>query len=355
MKSIKLYKHHPYHILPNTSVPYILSVSLFLFVLGLLFFFHSFLPCRTGNISVLIIGLAFTIKNILVWSQDILEESKNKHIHNKEIEEQFIFGALLFIISETMLFFGFFWAFFHSSLNPSIFMGGVFPPIGIEPLNPAHWPLINTLTLLLSGVFVNGFYYTLKSISPLSSSFIIRNLKKNGETMATSDSTKNEISKPNLKRKLANRFGVYKRNFIVHWGVAGENFKVLFPTTIIGSLLKSTSLLLTKFNKMDKYLILTISLGLIFMVFQMHEYINHASFEIADGIYGSVFYMLTGLHGCHVLVGVAFLIYVYIQLRSGYYTERLEPHVGITFSVLYFHYVDIVWLFLYIFVYLWGY
>lgn len=354
MKSIKLYKHHPYHILPNTSVPYILSGSLFLFVLGLLLFFHSsfatsFAP---GNILFLLIGLGFTIKNILAWSQDILEESKNKHIHNKEIEEQFIFGALLFIISETMLFFGFFWAFFHSSLNPSIFMGGVFPPIGIEPLNPAHWPLINTLTLLLSGVFVNGFYYTLKSISPLSSSFIIRNLSQVFE----------ENNKPNLKRKLANRFGVYKRNFIVHSEVAGvkskdkiEKLKMFFPTTIIGSILKSTSLLLTNFNKMDKYLILTISLGLIFMVFQMHEYINHASFEIADGIYGSVFYMLTGLHGLHVLVGVAFLIYVYIQLRSGYYTERLEPHVGITFSVLYFHYVDIVWLFLYIFVYLWGY
>jgi heme/copper-type cytochrome/quinol oxidase subunit 3 len=342
MKTLKFksYKHHPYHILSNSSVPYLLSGSLFLLALGLLTYFHN--SCRY-TLYTFYFGLILTIIVLIYWSFLVLEESKNKYVHNKEVESQLLFGALLFIISETMLFFGFFWAFFHSSLNPLIFVGAVFPPIGITPLNPAHWPLINTLTLLLSGIFVNGFYYTLKKLSPMPSIFLLRNIPKeifNRKAFASAPS-----ACEGKQRREKTEKGKAKLAFFLHNQKIYKNY----------FLLKSSKTLLLNFNRMHKYLLLTITLGIIFLIFQLHEYINHASFEISDGIYGSTFYMLTGLHGFHVLAGVLFLISVYIQLRSSYYSERLEPHVGITFSVLYFHYVDIVWLFLYLFVYLWGY
>jgi heme/copper-type cytochrome/quinol oxidase subunit 3 len=62
------------------------------------------------------------------------------------------YGMLLFIVSEIMFFFSFFWAFFHYSLSPSVWTGGVWPPKGIVPLNALFLPLVNTVLLLVSGI-----------------------------------------------------------------------------------------------------------------------------------------------------------------------------------------------------------
>jgi cytochrome c oxidase subunit 3 len=95
----------------------------------------------------------------------------------------------------------------------------------------------------------------------------------------------------------------------------------------------------------------TILLGLIFTVFQGYEYMT-APFTISDGIYGSVFYMATGFHGFHVLVGTLFiLVCFYRQIAYHFSTTR---HLGLEFAAWYWHFVDVVWLFLYASVYCWG-
>jgi cytochrome c oxidase subunit 3 len=70
-------------------------------------------------------------------------------------------GMVLFIVSEAMLFFAFFWAFFHSSLNPTMEIGCVWPPKGIEAINPWHVPLLNTFVLVTSGAYVTWAHYSL--------------------------------------------------------------------------------------------------------------------------------------------------------------------------------------------------
>jgi len=98
-------------------------------------------------------------------------------------------------------------------------------------------------------------------------------------------------------------------------------------------------------------LVLTILLGAIFTGVQAYEY-QHASFGFTDGIYSSTFYLATGFHGFHVLVGTCFLIVCWFRARAGHFTP--EQHFGFEAAAWYWHFVDVVWLFLFICVYWWG-
>jgi cytochrome c oxidase subunit 3 len=106
-------------------------------------------------------------------------------------------------------------------------------------------------------------------------------------------------------------------------------------------------------NTLNKYLglILTIFLAIEFTLYQLQEYME-AVFSISDGIYGSTFYMATGFHGFHVIIGTIFLIICFIRMILGHFTKN--HHVGYTCAIWYWHFVDGVWLFLYITIYCWG-
>ena len=95
-------------------------------------------------------------------------------------------------------------------------------------------------------------------------------------------------------------------------------------------------------------LALTVILGFSFTILQVVEY-SHAAFGFRDGIYASTFYMATGFHGLHVLIGTLFLLVCLIRAMRGRLTK--EHHLGFEFAAWYWHFVDVVWLFLFIFVY----
>lgn len=92
-----------------------------------------------------------------------------------------------------------------------------------------------------------------------------------------------------------------------------------------------------------------IILGSVFTSFQLLEYI-HAPFNLNSSIYGSCFYMLTGLHGLHVLIGTIFILYSALR----YYTNHFTPanHFAFGFAAIYWHFVDVIWLFLFIAIYI---
>lgn len=92
----------------------------------------------------------------------------------------------------------------------------------------------------------------------------------------------------------------------------------------------------------------TVILGLIFTTCQAYEY-SHAAFGFKDGVYASTFYMATGFHGFHVIVGTIFLAVCLGRAKKGHFTP--EKHLGFEFAAWYWHFVDVVWLFLFLFVY----
>ena len=109
-------------------------------------------------------------------------------------------------------------------------------------------------------------------------------------------------------------------------------------------------------NKRDlvRGLTLTIILGLTFTGVQAYEY-HHAFghlFKFSDNNYSANFYMATGFHGLHVMIGTIFLIVCLIRARKDQFSE--EHHLGFEFAAWYWHFVDVVWLFLFTFVYVWA-
>ena len=98
-------------------------------------------------------------------------------------------------------------------------------------------------------------------------------------------------------------------------------------------------------------LIYTVFLGGLFTACQIYEYIN-APFSINDGIYGSIFYVATGFHGLHVIIGTIFLCVCLGRHYYGHFTAKI--HLGFEFAAWYWHFVDVVWLFLFVSIYWWG-
>lgn len=136
-----------------------------------------------------------------------------------------------------------------------------------------------------------------------------------------------------------------------------ETFELPFVNTMI-LLLSGTTLTwahhaLKENNRKDlvRGLLYTIGLGLLFSVIQFYEYL-HAPFSLKSGSYGAIFFMATGFHGLHVIIGTLFLAICYFRSKRGDFTPT--HHFGIEAAAWYWHFVDVVWLFLFVSIYWWG-
>lgn len=111
------------------------------------------------------------------------------------------------------------------------------------------------------------------------------------------------------------------------------------------------SLIENNFSQTTQSLFITILLGIYFSILQAYEYIE-APFSIADRIYGSTFFIATGFHGIHVIIGTTFLLICLIRHINNHFS--INHHFGFEAAAWYWHFVDVVWLFLYISIYWWG-
>lgn len=111
------------------------------------------------------------------------------------------------------------------------------------------------------------------------------------------------------------------------------------------------ALIIKNYTKVNQAIILTVILGLYFSILQLYEYIE-APFCISDSVYGSTFFLATGFHGLHVIIGTIFIIVSGIRSIKLHFSKN--HHVGFEASAWYWHFVDVVWLFLYARIYWWG-
>ena len=127
---------HPFHLVDPSPWPLIAASGALAMTFGGVLYMHNYF----GGSSLLLIGVAITLYVMFTWWRDIVREGTYEGQHTKDVQIGLRWGMLLFIVSEIMFFFAFFWAFFHSSLSPTFDIGGIWPPEGIEVLNPREVP-----------------------------------------------------------------------------------------------------------------------------------------------------------------------------------------------------------------------
>jgi cytochrome c oxidase subunit 3 len=283
---------HDYHLVNPSAWPFIGSVSAVVLTMGAVVAMKGLFGIPKHNFVMLALGFLGVFYTMLGWWMDVTKEA-NKGDHTPVVSIGLRYGMILFIASEVMFFVAWFWVFFemslfhhfrtHSGIEEVRNAWNAWPPLGVEPVSAWQLPLVNTLTLLLSGTTVTWAHHALQ---------------------------------------------------------VGDR-----KSAKIG-------------------LLLTILLGMLFTSIQAYEYnhiISHHLFfseeASASGLYGSSFFMATGFHGFHVLIGTIFLTICLIRLLGGGFSPK--QHFGFEAAAWYWHFVDVVWLFLFAFVYVifgagWG-
>jgi len=271
-KSIKkeqfkyLKTQHSFHLVDPSPWPLFSSLGALMLTTGGVLFMHNFI----GGNSLFLTGFLFILYVLWVWWRDIIREATYENQHTISVQKGLRLGMILFIVSEIMFFFAFFWAFFHSSLAPVFNIGSIWPPSSITTIETSGIPLTNTFFLLSSGATVTWAHHAI----------VIRAKKQ-------------------------------------------ALFGLLF----------------------------TLILAILFTALQAFEYYE-APFNISDSVFGSCFYLATGFHGFHVIVGTIALFISTLRIIFNHFTN--SHHFGFESAAWYWHFVDVVWLFLFITVYWWG-
>jgi cytochrome c oxidase subunit 3 len=259
---------HDYHILPPSPWPLVGSIAATVMAIGLIGWIKGgVFWIEKGNWTIFAAGFAGVLYTFFGWWSEVVKEA-NAGDHTPVVSIGLRYGMILFIASEVMFFVAWFWIFFEmalfhhhrtlSAIEEVRTAWATWPPTGVETVSPWHLPLVNTLTLLLSGTTVTWAHHALQ---------------------------------------VGDRKGA-------KWG-----------------------------------LILTIALGALF----------YSEAAVNSGLYGSTFFLATGFHGFHVFVGTLFLIVCLIRLMNGAFTPK--QHFGFEAAAWYWHFVDVVWLFLFAFIY----
>jgi len=141
------FQKHPFHLVDPSPWPLLSSIAALTMTSGGVMWFHNY----SGGGYVLLLGFFFLLVNMYVWWRDIVREGTFEGQHTSMVQLGLRMGMILFIVSEVMFFFAFFWAFFHGSLAPAPEIGSVWPPKGIETLSAWEVPLLNTVILVTSG------------------------------------------------------------------------------------------------------------------------------------------------------------------------------------------------------------
>ncbi len=286
-------EHHDkniYFVPHGSRWPVVASVALFVTMFG----FASWLNEASYGKPMFFAGLAFLALILFKWFADVVTESLRGY-YNKQVDTSFRMGMIWFIFSEVMFFAAFFGALFYARQYAMPWLGGEGDGVATNNL---LWPGFSAAWPSNGPGAVGGAFQTIPAWGlPLVNTLI---LLSSGVTVT--------IAHHALK--------------------AGRRGALLL------------------------FLGLTVLLGSTFLFFQAEEYIHayrELNLTLGSGIYGSTFFMLTGFHGAHVTLGTIMLAIIWLRCLKGHFDK--DDHFAFEAVAWYWHFVDVVWLGLFMFVY----
>ena len=283
-------KNHDYHILPPSITPLLGSFSALTMFFGLVMWMH---PEQFGYGSLIFgVGAIGVIYTFYAWWSDVVHEAQSGD-HTPVVQLHLRYGMIMFIASEVMFFVAWFWAWFDYSLFP----------VPLEIVKDAETHAFTVTNLIGQEGAAALMQWPPKGLEVLDS----------------------------MKLPLLNTLILLCSGTTVTWAhhalIHGDR------------------------EGLKKGLWLTILLGGLFSAIQAYEY-SVAPFPFGGLNYGTAFYMATGFHGFHVIVGTIFLAVCLARTYKGHFTPK--QHFGFEAAAWYWHFVDVVWLFLFITIYIWG-
>jgi cytochrome c oxidase subunit 3 len=296
-------KHHDYHLVNPSPWPVVGAVFAFIMANGLIIWMHS-MGGGSGVFgvrgpSVFFVGAAGVLFTMFAWWRDVIGEAQGGD-HTPVVQLHLRYGMILFIASEVMFFVAWFWAYFDATLFP-----GVLHPL--HGTNPDAADSAKELIGMVDRNTLTGGHWPPKPSEAFKGTFD-------------------------------------------PWGLPLVNTLILLTsgTTVTWA---HHSLLNNDRKGLVQGLAVTIVLGALFTACQAYEYM-HAGFNYAGHIYGATFFMATGFHGAHVIIGTLFLAVCFFRALAGHFTPK--QHFGFEAAAWYWHFVDVVWLFLFSCIYVWG-
>jgi cytochrome c oxidase subunit 3 len=290
-------KHHDYHLVDPSPWPILASLAAFVTAVGAIVWMRT----ASGGLEIgglkltgpfpFLIGFTALCFFAAFWWRDVVLESR-KGDHTPVVQLHLRYGMLMFIASEVMFFVAWFWAYFDAALYPA----GVFQPENVQEL----------VGLVQRNELTGGHWPP----------------QPNEAFKATFDP----------------------------WGLPLVNTLILLLSGVTVTWAHH-ALLENNRSQLIWGLTLTVLLGVIFTALQAYEY-GHAAFNFSGHIYGATFFMATGFHGAHVIMGTVFLFICLLRALGGGFTPK--KHFGFEAAAWYWHFVDVVWLFLFAAIYVWG-
>jgi cytochrome c oxidase subunit 3 len=291
MKRAKYYRPVKYYFIAQPSYwPILGAISLFLTLVGAINLIHA----HWFGHYLLFSGLILLSYTLFGWFSAVINESRHG-LHSLQMDRSYRWGMFWFIVSEVAFFSAFFGALFYARFHAVPRLGG------LTETHELLWPQFKALWPLLKNPNPLKFPAALETISA--------------------------------------------------WGLPAFNTLLLLSSAVFitwahWGLRKNNRL------QLNLGLIITILLGLTFIsvqAFEYHEAYSDLKLTLASGIYGTTFFMLTGFHGLHVIIGLTMLTVILIRCLKGDFQPK--HHFGFEAVSWYWHFVDVVWLFLFIFVY----
>ncbi len=298
-----------YYVPEQTKLPFFASIGLFLTVFGLGNVLNDIKASSsaTGSTWMALIGFVMLAFVLFQWFSTVIREN-HAGMNSDQLKRSYVWGMGWFIFSEVMFFAAFFGALFYIRAFVVPWLGGEGDK-GITgdmlwPEFDAAWPVMVNPN---PNLFVNPVESL--SVAEWSLAFFAKYLPFWNTVILISSSVTVHIA---------------------HTALKAENRKGLI-----------------------RWLAITVALGIIFLALQVLEYVEaygHYGVTLDSGIYGSTFFMLTGFHGFHVTLGTFMLAVMLARAIKGHF--KPEDHFGFEATSWYWHFVDVVWVGLFIFVYL---